>query len=83
MSIFKRKPPAQTVVANPPTGKARCKQSIYDFRYYIEEELSDGSWQTNEEFPVFNDITEAKKHFEKARKIARTVPADLGKWNDD
>lgn len=64
------------------TGKCRAVLNPYNFKYYVEQLHSNGEWVLNEKWPVFNSIADAKAHFERAKKIIKQVPADLGDLNE-
>lgn len=60
------------------TGKCRAVLNPYNFKFYVEQMHSNGQWILNEKWPVFNSIADAKAHFERAKKIFKQIPADLG-----
>lgn len=64
------------------TGKARAIKDIYNFKFYVEQQWSDGEWRRNDKWPVFNTVIEAKEHFERAKIVRRETPALLGDLND-
>lgn len=64
------------------TGKAQVVQDMYDFKYYIEQQWSDGSWRRNHAWPSFGTIDDAHAHFQRAKKVRKNIPAVLGDIND-
>lgn len=65
------------------TGKCRVVQDIYNFKYYIEREYTDGTWQRDTGWPPFSDVKSAHDHFQRSKKAMKTPPADLGDINAD
>jgi hypothetical protein len=64
------------------TGKARVVLDIYDFKYYIEQQWSNGEWRRNHSWPSFPKIDDAKAHFERSKAARKQLPADLGSFDD-
>lgn len=64
------------------TGKSRVLQDMYDFKFYIEQQWSNGEWRRNHSWPSFGTIEDASAHFQRAKKINKSIPADLGDIND-
>lgn len=64
------------------TTKARVVQDYYDFKYYIEHRWSNGEWRRNHSWPTFSTIADAQAYFERAKKVRKANPAELGDLND-
>lgn len=64
------------------TGKARVVQDMYDFGFYIEQLWSNGEWKRNHAWPKFKDVNDAQQCFERAKKVRKFTPADLGSLDD-
>lgn len=64
------------------TGKAQVVQDMYDFKYYIEQQWSNGEWRRNYSWPAFGTIDDAHAHFQRAKKVHKSIPAALGDIND-
>jgi hypothetical protein len=79
--FFRKKVVMEEPLLVTPTGKVRAKVNPYDFKYYLEELQSDGTWLPLRS-PGFLDITQAKEYFERAKKLRKEIPADIGNWND-
>lgn len=60
------------------TGKCRAVLNPYNFKYHIEHLHFNGEWIRNELWPVFNSVSDAKAHFERAKKALKETPAELG-----
>lgn len=64
------------------TGKSQVVQDMYDFKFYIEQQWSNGEWKRNHAWPSFNTINDAHSYFQRAKKIKIAPPAALGDIDD-